>query len=171
MAEGKWQYKGFTIELTPSASFAAEIGDKYYSGSSLSAAKKAIDKHLEEKAKDVKLSLPVVMVLGNSRFDETNFIIKQGVITGVDQKSIEVQGLDERRNFEYTLPDSKANMELSLEYVKAQKVLTALKKKLEARSINLQLSGYSSLKKTPYHEAIKTLQDRYEAAKKAKSEE
>jgi len=59
---------------------------------SLSAAQKAIDKHLGEKAQDVVLNLPVVMLLGNSRVDETAWSIKQAVISGVDREDLSVQG-------------------------------------------------------------------------------
>lgn len=157
-----WQHKGFDIALEGSQ-FATTINNRRVRSSSLEAAKKAINKHLDAKAVEVALNLPIVMVTQREGVVE----IKRGVITGVDANTLDVvgQNIDSIRGYgrSIPMPDSEESVKVYREYVEAEKALALAKDALHARIINVRLGAFGRSKRT-YGEAVQLLQQNYKSA-------
>lgn len=157
-----WQHKGFDISLD-GAQFAVQIDNRRVRSSSLAAAKKAIDKHLEKKAMEVGLNLPVLLVY------ERNGDVKRGVITGLDTVSLEVMGenVDGCKGYgrATVMPDSEDNVQIFRAYIAAKHAYESAKDAFDERTVSVHFTPFGSRKDT-YAGAIQELQARYAAASK-----
>lgn len=157
-----WMHKDVEIQLE-GATFIATLSGKRMGASSLAAAKKAIDKHLDIKAQEVVLNLPVVVFSGTKSLAT--------VVTGLNTTTLELIANPPIPWLfgGYTLPDDEESREVYAAMVAAEKALMAAQKALKARHISTHF--YTSRRPfTTYGEAIVMLQKSYDDAKKGEAE-
>jgi len=171
----EWNHKGVMIEATAAGTFRAVFDGTHISKGSLSAVKKDIDKRLEEKAKEVTLSLPVVVLRASDRFSGTKREIDSAVITGIDRNSLKAIGhnIEAKAGWknDEILPESKENKKLLHDYVQAEAEFNRLKELVDRRSVDTYFgSAFSVRNKIQYHEAVKKLEESYAKAKKSEAD-
>jgi hypothetical protein len=167
-----WTHRGIEIDLRGER-FAAKVGDKNVILPSVSAVKKAIDKHLEAKAKEVSISLPVIVrIRRDRRIDNKRDRVIHCVITGLDATTMRAVGIviPEGWSGRSVLPDTAENVKLLEALVDADEAQTAAQEAIEGRSVGTSFAGYGRSKNT-YSEALALLHQSYERAKKGKSAE
>ena len=157
-----WTYKEIEITMQ-GASFVAEVNGKRILKPSLKAVQKEIEKCLEEKAKEVTLSLPVVIL----RIESSLWTYNQGkfperidhaVITGINPTTKEVVGIeppDKYRNA-YMLPDTPANSELLKVWLEADRAERAAKQAIEEIQMSKRFGD-----KVSYAEAVAYIQKQH----------
>ena len=168
-----WRHRGFEIELL-GASFCTDVGSKHISLSSLNAVKKAIDKHLDAKAQEVTLNLPVVVRIAKERSyrqesGEPDRVVR-GVITGMDQESRAATGLDIPDGWtQHTvLPDTPDNVKRLRVLIQAEAAHEKAEEAIEGREVGMFFHGHGRIKR-PYSESVQLLVESYKKAQKAES--
>jgi len=168
----QWTHKDHEINLVGER-FRTLIAGKSCAYPSLEACKKAIDKHLDVKATAVELNLPVVVLRSKGLYGRSTGEGEAvfAAITGVDPSDNKVQGVrrDGFRN-DYVLPASKENEKIINDFLRAERDAAKAKKAIEARSFGTYIHQVRG-KNMPYADAVTLLQQRYEKAKQAKSED
>lgn len=166
-----WTHKGIEIEML-GAQFVAECHGKRIVGTSLKSAQKAIDKRLDEKAQEVELSLPVVILRLRLRMWSNDKgpseMIKRATITGLNGDTKAAQGIDPPKEGSwrngYILPDTPENAELLAKFIEASRVESECKQRIEELCIRARFS-----EKSTYAEAVKSIQEQYESALNGKN--
>lgn len=166
MAE--WNHRGFEITMQ-GANFAVQVGGKRVLASSINAAKKAVDKHLDAKATAAVLNLPVVFFrsprIGFRGSKREEGSIMHGAITGLDPETRSVVGVKDMdgEKDECVLPDSESNTALILEFIATEKKYNELRTKIDSRSVSVHFNSYGR-KKPLYSDQVMKLQEGYKRA-------
>ena len=165
-----WNHKGFEIDMQ-GAFFATEIDNKRISLSSLNGVKKAIDKHLDAKAQEVTISLPVVIRISKGRFSREagtdHDKVIHCVITGVDAETKKVVGITPPAGWGVycVLPDTPENTKALETLIAAEEDVSKAKRNIEGSSVGTSFVGVGR-KGNSYSEAIELLKKSYERANK-----
>lgn len=158
----QWKHRDFDIELRGER-FGVKIGTEFIFRASLNAVKKAIDKHLDERAKAAKLSLPVVILLKRGRHakEDEGPVISHAVITDVDPTGMCITGSAGEGS--ECLPDSPANESILRHLFETEKLLESLKSKVNERTVRRSFRSFGRHEMS-YSEMVADLQKSYDNA-------
>jgi hypothetical protein len=168
-----WNYKGTEITATESGQFRAMFGKVAIIKPSLEAAKKAINKKLEEKAEATPVNLSLVVLWEKRSYREFGARkITHEVITGVDPETRRITGFPEMKDWRAReiLPDSMDNTRRLEELMAARIVKDRCEKAISGRGVSLSQPYWGRNKVAPYGVIVQNLLDNYAKAKKAEGD-
>ena len=136
-----WQHRGIDISLV-GARFKCQFDGVAIVKDSLAAVKKDLDKRLGEKAKAVKLNLPIVSWRTNTWMNSDKSAVEgiaHEIITGVavEKNKMILEGIDSIWKRSYILPDTPDNEKLILDLRAAKQTVLELEMKIESSEIGL----------------------------------